>query len=220
MRGGGGRAPSALSRARAAARALHPRASPAHDAHLSSHAPLPRRADFYSKAKAYEQLSTFYEACAAVEIDEYRNYEKAAAALREAAKQSSRIKEEALKDARTASLTARIALVDRFVLARKLAKTDTAQMVAVCSQLLEQRDAETAIRIGDVFALLVYFHQQALDFGKAHALIEAMRARAIPVDPFVDAAAVAAIYAAAGKALPVKAPATPPPEDEVGEEIE
>ncbi len=62
-------------------------------------------ADFYSKAKAYEQLSSFYEACAAVEIDDFRNYEKAAAALREAAKQAGRIKEEALKEARTSALT-------------------------------------------------------------------------------------------------------------------
>ena len=29
--------------------------------------------------------SAFYEACAAVEVDEYRNYEKAGAALKEAA---------------------------------------------------------------------------------------------------------------------------------------
>ncbi len=28
------------------------------------------------QARAYEQLSNFYEACAALEIDEYRNYEK------------------------------------------------------------------------------------------------------------------------------------------------
>lgn len=175
--------------------------------------------DFYSKAKAYEQLSSFFEACAAVEIDEYRNYEKAAAALREAAKQAARIKEEALKDARTGSLAGRIALIDRFVLARKLAKSDTAQMVEVCLQLLDQRDAETAIRIGDVYALLVYYYQQALNFTQAHALIEAMRARAIPVDPFIDANAVASVYAAVGKPLPPRAPVPPPSADEVREEI-
>ena len=31
---------------------------------------------FYTKARANEQLAGFYDACAAVEIDEYRNYEK------------------------------------------------------------------------------------------------------------------------------------------------
>merc|ERR1712093_311391 len=42
---------------------------------------------FYTKAKAFEQLSGFYDACAQVEIDEYRDYEKAHGALREAVKQ-------------------------------------------------------------------------------------------------------------------------------------
>ena len=38
----------------------------------------------YKKAKAYEQLSGFYDACAQFEIDEYRAYDKALAALNEA----------------------------------------------------------------------------------------------------------------------------------------
>merc|ERR1719168_307078 len=41
---------------------------------------------FYSKAKAHEKLGAFYDACAQVEIDEYRDYEKAGGALREALK--------------------------------------------------------------------------------------------------------------------------------------
>ena len=39
---------------------------------------------FYTKAKALDNLSSFYDACAQVEIDEYRDYEKALGALREA----------------------------------------------------------------------------------------------------------------------------------------
>lgn len=31
---------------------------------------------FYSKAKAFDSLSAFYEACAQVEIDEFRDYDK------------------------------------------------------------------------------------------------------------------------------------------------
>lgn len=37
---------------------------------------------FYSKAKAFENLASFFEACSTVEIDEYRDYEKASAALK------------------------------------------------------------------------------------------------------------------------------------------
>ena len=39
---------------------------------------------FYSKAKAFENLANFYDACAQVEIDEYRDYEKALGAMKEA----------------------------------------------------------------------------------------------------------------------------------------
>ncbi len=78
--------------------------------------------------------------------------------------------------------------------ARKLAKTNTAQMLEVCMQLLEQRDAETAIRVGDVYALLIYFHAQQKAWPAAQALVEAMRARGIPVDPFIDATLVKTIY--------------------------
>ncbi len=32
---------------------------------------------FYTKAGAWESLASFYEACAQIEVDEYRDYEKA-----------------------------------------------------------------------------------------------------------------------------------------------
>lgn len=42
--------------------------------------------NFYNKAKAHNNLASFFEACSSLEIDEYRNYEKALAALKEALK--------------------------------------------------------------------------------------------------------------------------------------
>jgi intraflagellar transport protein 140 len=41
---------------------------------------------FYNKAKAFDHLAGFFDACSTVEIDEYRDYEKACAALKEALK--------------------------------------------------------------------------------------------------------------------------------------
>jgi len=102
--------------------------------------------DFYTKARAYEQLSSFFEACATLEIDDFRNYEKALAALREALKHAAKIKSD-LRDARVASLNSRIAIVERFVNARKLAKTDMPAMVEACKALLDMRDADAAIRV-------------------------------------------------------------------------
>lgn len=123
---------------------------------------------------------------------------QALAALREAGKQASKIVEEAVKEARLAALQGRIALVERFVTARKLAKTDTNQMVQICMQLLEQRDAEGAIRVGDVFALLIYFQAQQRQWSTAHGLIESMRSRGIPLGPFIDATLIESIYTSVG----------------------
>lgn len=101
------------------------------------------------------------------------------------------------------------------------AKTETSQMVEVCMQLLDQRDAETAIRIGDVFALLVYFHAQHKAWPAAHGLVESMRARAIPLDPFIDAPLIETIYTNVGEAPPsaqaAQAPA--PAEGDIEEEL-
>jgi intraflagellar transport protein 140 len=149
--------------------------------------------EFYGKAKAHEQLSSFYEACAAVEIDEYRNYEKALAALKEALKAAARIKGD-IREARTSSLTGRIAIVERFVAARKLAKTDMPAMAEACRGLLELRDAETAIRVGDVYALLVYYHAQQKQWGVAFDLVEDMRGRGILLEPFIESAVLREIY--------------------------
>lgn len=48
---------------------------------------------FYTKARAWEQLSGFFDACAQVEIDEFRNYDKAVGAMGEAKKFAGKIKD-------------------------------------------------------------------------------------------------------------------------------
>ena len=42
--------------------------------------------NFYNKAKAWDSLANFYEKVAQVEIDDWRDYEKALGALKEAMK--------------------------------------------------------------------------------------------------------------------------------------
>lgn len=92
---------------------------------------------FYTKARAYDQLSGFYDACAAVEIDEYRNYEKALGALREAAKHAAKLTG-ADKEQRLSSLNSRIGIVERFVEARKMVWTSRACLKATPSLVEEQ----------------------------------------------------------------------------------
>lgn len=41
---------------------------------------------FYTRAKAYDRLASFYETCAGLEIDEYKDYKKAIMALQDGVK--------------------------------------------------------------------------------------------------------------------------------------
>merc|ERR1712232_1230524 len=70
---------------------------------------------FYSKAKAYDKLATFYDACAQVEIDEYRDYEKAAGALQESMKHIAKaVGPGGENDPRVLSMQNRIHIVQQF----------------------------------------------------------------------------------------------------------
>lgn len=155
--------------------------------------------DFYTKAKAMSQLAVFYDACAQVEIDDYRDYEKALGALQDSQKYLLKgTKDIAQREEKLASLDARIRLVQRFAEARKLVKTAPDQMIAICHQLLDAGDVESAIRVGDVYALLIeYFHSVA-DYSKAYAVIERMRGANIVLSPYLDKAMVEKIHAEVG----------------------
>ena len=83
--------------------------------------------NFYTKSRAFDQLSGFYDACAQVEIDEYRNYEKALGALREALKFLNRGRG-ADKERRIENLNTRVQMVDQFVQARKLVRLVAARL--------------------------------------------------------------------------------------------
>jgi intraflagellar transport protein 140 len=66
---------------------------------------------FYQKAKAYDNLGNFFEACSNVEIDEYRDYFKGAQALNEAIKYQLR-STSADKDYKLETLNRKKALID------------------------------------------------------------------------------------------------------------
>ncbi|KAK3281449.1 hypothetical protein CYMTET_10767 [Cymbomonas tetramitiformis] len=181
---------------------------------------------FYTKAKAMDSLSSFYEACAQIEIDEYRDYEKALGALREATKFMAKAQRTSPdKDERLASLNQRISLCDKFVQARKLIKTDPQEMVRICSGLLEyppedSHDVESAIRVGDVFALLVEYYQSTQNYEQAYHLIEKMRDRNIILSPYLDQEMVESVYKAMGVPLNDTRQQADDGEDTVGEEID
>lgn len=156
---------------------------------------------FYSKARAYDRLAAFYEACAQLEVDEYRDYAKAMGALKEAKKCIARA---ALPDSerRVEQLQQRIALVDRFVQARKLVREDPQEMVRICQELLDMPDIEAAVRAGDVFAALVELFVARGEWQQAYRTIERMQQRRIELAPYLEQELINNVYAQVGVAPP------------------
>ena len=91
---------------------------------------------FYSKAKAFELLSNFYDACGQVEIDEYREYKKALGALTEALKYLKR-SNAIQKDNKIQALERKMDIVQKFITAISLKEENPAQMIDICNTLVQ-----------------------------------------------------------------------------------
>ena len=91
-------------------------------------------------------------------------------------------------------LQQRIVHIEQFANAKRNIKSDPDESVRVCNMLLQERDIERAIRVGDIFALLVEFYYGNNSFSQAHEMIERMRDRNIVLNPYLDQEMVNKIY--------------------------
>ncbi|KAJ6657554.1 hypothetical protein lerEdw1_002269, partial [Lerista edwardsae] len=132
---------------------------------------------FYTKGRALDLLAGFYDACAQVEVDEYQNYEKALGALTEAYKCLSKAKTRSAveQESKLALLHSKMALVKRFIQARRLYSDDPKEAARQCELLLGESDLDSAVRPGDVLGFLVEHHLQQQEFQMAYRYLEEMR---------------------------------------------
>ena len=150
----------------------------------------------------------------------YRDYEKAVGApLREALVHLNKARVQG-KEQRMHTLTQKVAHVEAFVSARKMVKSDPQQMIKECHELLDQPEVESAIRVGDVYALMVEWCYSQQQMEQAYTLIEKMRSRSIILSPYLDHEMVSTIYGAMGMpAAQDPPPQQPPPEEELPDEM-
>ncbi|XP_068610701.1 intraflagellar transport protein 140 homolog [Brachionichthys hirsutus] len=134
---------------------------------------------FYTKGRAPDLLAGFYEACAQVETDDYQNYEKALDALTEASKCLAKAKDPSAEEqkAKMAELQRKITLIKKFVHAQKLHEEDAGEALRVYEALLEEPELDPAVRIGDVFSVLVDHHCQHGNFQAAYRKLEELQSR-------------------------------------------
>lgn len=157
---------------------------------------------FYTKGRALDLLAAFYDACAQVEIDEYQNYEKALGALTEAYKclSKAKMRNPQEQESKLADLQSKMTLVKRFIQARRAYSEDTKEAVRQCELLLEEPDLDSAIRIGDVYGLLIDHYSQQEEFQMAYKCLEEMRKRlpSVNLTYYVNQRTVEAVHRAVG----------------------
>mmetsp|Transcript_12565 Transcript_12565/g.18828 ORF Transcript_12565/g.18828 Transcript_12565/m.18828 type:complete len:863 (+) Transcript_12565:2-2590(+) len=157
--------------------------------------------EFYTKAKAYEKLAQFYDSFAQMEIDEYRDYDKALTALKQSQQQLEKASSKNVpdRDRRIQALESRISLIADFVQARSLEKSNPDQMAILINNILTQkRDLDAAIRVGDAFALLIEYKCKNKLFDDAYALVQDMRQRKIALHPYLEQDLLDQIHQAVG----------------------
>jgi len=187
---------------------------------------------FYQKAKAYGHLAGFYESCAASEIDEFRDYDAALVALREArrcrakalaktetkadlgeggvASQKERL---AAEKAHLSYVDAAVDAVTRFCDARVLLSSDPERARVAIRHLADDMAKEknssvmsasvASVRAGDAYAMLVeHAFGVAHDAKTAHGYLVSMRERGIQIGPYIDADMLREISRECGKETP------------------
>ncbi|KAL8008467.1 putative tetratricopeptide-like helical domain superfamily, WD40-repeat-containing [Plasmopara halstedii] len=152
---------------------------------------------FYTKARAFEQLAAFYAGCAQVEIEEYRNYEKAITALQEAVQVSSKSRA-AGKDALLKRYEKRILLIEQYIVARQQAKHNPMGVIDIVTKLLQEPNIDEAIRMGDGYAMLAEAYYEEGELNKSLEVMEEMKRKGLILKSYVDSKIVEAVQAKLG----------------------
>uniref|UniRef100_A0A915CSH0 Anaphase-promoting complex subunit 4-like WD40 domain-containing protein n=1 Tax=Ditylenchus dipsaci TaxID=166011 RepID=A0A915CSH0_9BILA len=145
--------------------------------------------NFYLKADSLDLLANFYEACAQVEIDDYRDYEKGIAAYSEALrclnkkidKESGGTSSTFLAD-RQDELREALEKIKRFLAAKLLYESDPGEALRQLNAMTEEKDINEVVRLGDIFAIIVAHNMKRGNFRKAWQVIEQCERRQPKVD--------------------------------------
>ena len=144
---------------------------------------------FYSKAKAYEQLITFFIGWANLETGE-GEYDNALKVLKEASKYGMK-----LHDYNDTEINGRMKEIEMFIQAQHCASSDTSKSRLICTELVDGK-RWGSVHPGDCYALLV---QLAQDSESAYEVIEKMVQQDIDPTDYIEAGSVVNIYSSVGK---------------------
>ena len=139
----------------------------------------------YQKARAVDDLVHFYESCAQVEVDEYLEYAKSAAALREALRYQQMSHAQVAKE-RISHLEHRIELITQFLHAKETEEENPTEAINTYTHLLSVPDIEESVRQGDIYAQIIQHYLTRKMPKQAFLRLKEMNARGIVVGPYLE----------------------------------
>uniref|UniRef100_A0A0N5BFM1 ANAPC4_WD40 domain-containing protein n=1 Tax=Strongyloides papillosus TaxID=174720 RepID=A0A0N5BFM1_STREA len=131
----------------------------------------------YTKAGAFDSLSTFYETCGYVEIDEYKDYEKGLAAFNESGRCITKFLEisdhnnEYMKEKQN-ELINKINNIKQFLKTNQLYDSDPGNALRQLIELSERPNINDCVRLGDIYTVLVLHNYKRKNFKKAYEYVE------------------------------------------------
>ena len=147
---------------------------------------------FYTKAKAYEQLASLLNAWSDSEAVE-GDYERAIRWLHEAKKYGQKA-EQWESSQQSMQIERKIKSTNSFLSAREISSSDPAQARTICIKLLD--DVDGSVQPGDCYALLLELETDCM---KAYEYIKAMSAKGIAPEEYIDEETIVSICKGANR---------------------
>lgn len=167
--------------------------------------------NFYKRARAYDKLAQFYDMCAQIEIEEYRDYNKALEALMEAYKilrdngGNTFTKDETLQE-----LEQKCRNIKRFIDARDRYANDPEEGARELAGLVRDPKIFLGVNPGDIYGILIEHLGKQQKFKQAGMLLDELQEHVSEryFSHFINPNLLAVIYESTGRK-----PATDQPAD-------
>lgn len=142
---------------------------------------------FYTKAKAFFALANFYELFANLEINEYRNYEKAIILYQESINAVEKMREDdEKKNEKIEKLNGKIKITKTYLNLLTNAKDDEEEALKVCNTLLNIVGIDDVIREGDIYSIMLEIYVKQKDYPSSYSVLEVLRLQKKVLTNYVD----------------------------------
>lgn len=137
---------------------------------------------FYTKAKRYDAAANFYVGCAMLEIDEYKNYEKALKAIEVGKKHAEKGSDTSL----ISKMEEKVRCISEYISAKEKLKSDPEAAIDQLKDLTQDSQARDALRIGDVYSTIFEYYASKGEGEKAWGVVEEMKEGSFQIRRYLD----------------------------------